>query len=910
MSTLEIFTSLRAINTRYSVFEPDQVLTHDQLNSIANYLSDQARLSRVQLLGVGIGAGLRVSLREGRITVSKGIGLTTDGDLFHLGQSKVFDRFKPYDQSKPKYDPFYIDDRMIAVYELVEVGEPDETAQFLTQFEAETGQLLEKCVALLFMESYLKDDDLCSGTDCDNLGQDYIDSPRVLMVENTSVERLQSEVAVPHQAFEQLEEIVAARPTFSQTFRTIQQIAGAYRGVNNAIRTQLNDQFARFWAASGAFLTEVFPTDPTSGWRSRLTAIHSNFDGTTEIIGIQYYYDFLKDVVETYNHFRDLLFNELTWLCPDTESFSKHLLIGNVVQGSSGDENRTPFYPSPLTSQTTESLRHAQFLAQKIDTLLQTFKNPNQLAAETKVFITPSRSEEFSLEERAIPYYYNDLDRAPIHQQWNYRLHQRRMDTYNYSYNAAERYQARGGAANPLGTQWGKFSFFRIEGHLGQPVTKVLDEIEAAIEASNLPFAIQAVMADSDRTKIIPKRRFKYDNLHRLHRLFRQDLSHQINEVSDFSQDFQTMVEESVTDEDDTPELKRKARVANASIRSKKDILQSKLNTSYTNYRPISNWQSDLKEATESAGIAKVSLSNVIKTDFNTPFDDLISYRPARWITWLDEILKQKEEKEEEDKLFHKFISQYPALEHFGGVNRGGTFVLVYNNDNVVVADFSLPYAIHDIAEEIQEDKPLEDEQKPSLKPDFGLDKDIGIGVKVIPSLDRSLGTRLEKFRLDFEPELQKKIDFQKEYIKVFEAVGNVFSGKGFKAEAVFTDKLLEAQVKELEAKQSKADLLRQRANQSSLPRTERETYAAQAKIAENDLAQSIQLTADYVASSNADVTTGSDGFNALMKVSDARNTLTEDDAIATVTSGLTAVNNQVRDSNLKLMLSGIIGRG
>jgi hypothetical protein len=217
MSTLEIFASLRDINTRYSVFEPDQVLTHEQLNSIANYLSDQARLSRVQLLGVGIGAGLRVTFGGGRITVSKGIGLTTDGDLFHLGQARVFDRFKPYDQSKPKYDPFYIDDTMIAVYELVEVGEPDDTAQSLTQFDTETGQSLKEFVALLFMESYLKDDDLCSGTDCDNLGQDYIDSPRVLMVEKTAVERLQSEIPVPHQAFEQLEEIVAPRPTFSQT---------------------------------------------------------------------------------------------------------------------------------------------------------------------------------------------------------------------------------------------------------------------------------------------------------------------------------------------------------------------------------------------------------------------------------------------------------------------------------------------------------------------------------------------------------------------------------------------------------------------------------------------------------------------------------------------------------------------
>ena len=52
---LKIIRRLDAVTTDYAVFERDQVLTHEQLNSVAEYLDDQSRLTRTQLLGVGIG---------------------------------------------------------------------------------------------------------------------------------------------------------------------------------------------------------------------------------------------------------------------------------------------------------------------------------------------------------------------------------------------------------------------------------------------------------------------------------------------------------------------------------------------------------------------------------------------------------------------------------------------------------------------------------------------------------------------------------------------------------------------------------------------------------------------------------------------------------------------------------------
>ncbi|MBN1480886.1 hypothetical protein EH223_00215 [candidate division KSB1 bacterium] len=42
--------------------------------------------------------------------------------------------------------------------------------------------------------------------------------------------------------------------------------------------------------------------------------------------------------------------------------------------------------------------------------------------------------------------------------------------------------------------------------------------------------------------------------------------------------------------------------------------------------------------------------------------------------------------------LLSRFIEQHSGLEHLGGVEKGGTFVLVYDENDIVIADFSLPY--------------------------------------------------------------------------------------------------------------------------------------------------------------------------------------------------------------------------
>jgi hypothetical protein len=917
---------LEEITTGYSIFEKDQVLTESQLNSITNYLNDRTRLTSIYLLGVGVVSGLRVSLSSDVIKVTPGIGVTTDGDLLYYSDrtvigvktngdllyysnETVFNRYREYDNSNPKYEPFYLksegsEEKMIPVYELIPQDAEDRRSGIfdLGEFSSQTTKDLKNMVAVLLMESYVKDLDICTATDCDNLGQDCINTTKLLLVEKDSINSLlKPAIATPDAAFNTLNEIVADRPSIGSSINSVSALAEVYRTVCTTIHNKLLTELRKLYPNCAAFLTDVFSSDPTSGWVTRLTEIERQNAARSDV-GIQYYYDFLKDVVETYNQFRDLLFGDNTWCCPDINWFPKHLLLGNLVVNSDADpdENRTDFYPSPAISQTAESLNHAKFLARKLDTLIQTFQIPRVSTAADSIRITPSFFEDHPLEERAIPYYYQvNLEQAnSIHKCWNYHLHQRRMDNRNYSYNAVN-YRAQGAAANPLGSQIGKFSFFRIEGHLGQNVETVLSRIESEIKSKNLPFTVRSVLLGQDKTKVVKKPGIRYSDLHRFHYLLRQDAHHQLQEVTQFSKEFKKKVDENVAGESNAQSLIELAAQSNGTVTQNAESVGKKLNRSYIDYQADRSWQPSLLATITAASEFKSNISPVLKTEFATPFDSLISNTRILWLDWLDEIIKKKDETEDEKLLFTSFVSQNPGIEHFAGVLRGGTFVLVYDNNNTVVADFMLSYYYEDKVEEAPVEPTL---TKPTIRPDIIINR----GIRVLPSFDR----RLSDFRGVLEPDLTKKFALQEKYFdiykgfvdtstSIFTAVGNIKPEK-------YTDPVLDVQIREVGIEQEKVGLLKQRATQQP----DNKAASTRAIQAEVELAQSLVAIADYIATSNISVAGGSEGSKAMQVVSDISVTITQRNALETLRGGLnTVVKNNPNNAEFVAIIRSILSR-
>src|SRR4051812_48111625 len=105
--TIRINLSLAELSRQYTVFERNQVLSDVQLNGVTDYLNDQDRLSRLLLLGVGVHGGLRVSKAKTAVSITNGVGVTTDADVLWLDKTVTFSRFRKYDETAPRYDPFY-----------------------------------------------------------------------------------------------------------------------------------------------------------------------------------------------------------------------------------------------------------------------------------------------------------------------------------------------------------------------------------------------------------------------------------------------------------------------------------------------------------------------------------------------------------------------------------------------------------------------------------------------------------------------------------------------------------------------------------------------------------------------------------------------------------------------------------
>ncbi|HYW09761.1 MAG TPA: hypothetical protein VE913_22550 [Longimicrobium sp.] len=713
MPTLRIEKSLDEITTGYTLFEADQVLTHDQLNSVALYADDQLRLSRVKLGGVGIACGLRVSQAGSSVRVSGGVGVTTDGDLLYLDGDTVFDRWRVYDASYPAYPPLYtggdVNAAMLTAYELIPAGTTGAPGQPMSGFAAATGRAVNSLTAVLLMESYRKDDDLCSGTDCDNLGAQAVNTRKLILVEPAAVAALRgTPPATPASVYAAIPELVAERPALGAALTSPTQLADTYRAACNLIHARLVAALPAIHANAGALLgTGVVAAGSAAAWTGKLAGYKTSM--ATSTVGVQYYYDFLKDVVEAYNEFREHLFADDTWCSPPIASFPKHLILGDFTSASA---SRTGYYPSPVTSRTAGELEHARFLVQRLDALINGFA-PNT-AANLPVRVTPSAWEDRPLGERAIPFYYTPGGTNPIHRRWSYERARRGTEVHSPSYHAASYAPAGSAAANPLAFQIGRATFFRVEGVIGKPVQTAIDALEALIRDRNLPFTVRAVLLGSNRAKVVKRPGRRITPLHQMHQVIRKDASERLLQAESFTTKYSASVAavtvSDVFHADESTErlaLQTTAASKGSEVVANAASARTKAAGNYTQYRANAAPLQLGISATVQAGADLVhQVSAVATTGYANPIDSLMVGAQSAWLPWIDEIVDWQDGKADAKLLFSTFAAEHPQAEHFGGVARGGTLVLVHEEvGNTVVAEVMLPYSWRE--EPVDEDEPV-----------------------------------------------------------------------------------------------------------------------------------------------------------------------------------------------------------
>jgi hypothetical protein len=292
-------------------------------------------------------------------------------------------------------------------------------------------------------------------------------------------------------------------------------------------------------------------------------------------------------------------------------------------------------------------------------------------------------------------------------------------------------------------------------------------------------------------------------------------------------------------------------------------------------------------EAMKQSGSFKSELSVAAKTEFNTPFDSLLSNRHVNMLDHLDILIKRDIEIKETRLMFNNYIAQHPGLEHCGGVLRGGTFVLVYDENSTIIADFMLPYQETD-ADKLDQMEP-DIVVKPS-RPNFVIDS----GLNILEPVDIRIKGKLDDFRIkDLDgilnvktKELHDQLDGtwnsrfdnqQKDYFNTIkESFGNISNAiiKSSSANSRFiepgldiADVNLKKAVDEVQVVRGMVDSYKAKAEEATSD-AEKRSYQEMAGKMETVLSTSITEATKMVAASGAELNVGTDGYKAMTEIS------------------------------------------
>ena len=371
-------TKLMEITPQYRSFVDDQVLTSGQLNEFIEYFEDQDRLTRVCLVGVGVACGFKVSVnnQNSLITITQGCGVTTDGDLLKLQKSikNSFDisivlesikysHFRDFEDDKAKYKHFKNGNATIDLWELI----PQEKVDLEAGHLPINSQLLNDKVVVLYLECYPKETDICTTTNCDNQGQPNIQNLRVLLIDRENVENIVNKkdtIFTKHnvyEAFTNLPQTAVPKVILNAVNSTsYTKLAAAYKTAVTVSKNGLHSAFQQLFQGFSDVL------DIKDGTSNTILNQINNLDDFNTNEKVQYRYDLVRDLSDTYNELGETLLKLKTECCPNIEAFPKHLLLGALSSEEIYPELRHDFYQAPTNTEYAKYLKMARSLMQRV----------------------------------------------------------------------------------------------------------------------------------------------------------------------------------------------------------------------------------------------------------------------------------------------------------------------------------------------------------------------------------------------------------------------------------------------------------------------------------------------------------------------------------------------------------------
>ncbi|CAN5486229.1 hypothetical protein BH10BAC3_BH10BAC3_08450 [soil metagenome] len=709
-------------DTRYTIFENNQVLTADQLNDLHQYLNIQDRATRTRAIGVGIIGGLEVGqLANGNVVVSRGAAITTDGDLAWCDADLEFDGYAVFTDPDAKYAPFRSNAEDNAdLVELVRINPRNtDASKPLKDFNQATNTNLRNYTGVLYLEEYELDADQCTGADCDNRGKEAIHNWRFLLANDSQLKLLMRNMPKLNNSYFSLGDVRLKRIVINPAIDTYAELQASFGNALSA-KDDLKTNFEKLWNLCGEVADDLLGNNPVPEWQQLLDSQFAQFQRT---IFVQYLYDYCRDLADAYQELKELLFDDNSMLCPDIQLFPKHVLLGSVKSAAPiilfnqrtvntlfrsafnfnleallirfhsinfDEPNRHIFYESPVLNAKGERRQQIRFGFVRLNALIKSFNIPDNATIGNvgNIRITPGNFVDKQLGSRAIPYYFGfGKNTSTVPAYWSYEANVKRKENLHRSY-FAQNYSQDPFARQPFGFDMAETEFYRIEGHIGFKYPEVERRLTEMINQNNLPINIMTVQVERNLLTV-PVRPWYFNFLHQYELIQRRGIVDQLTQAE--------LTHNSLSDE-----LKKDpSRVTDLQLITP---IVTSFNTAKSNF--VNTWGStqrvadstqfftDVESLSKTASDLKANTKQFAFSNTAAPHDFVINSGTHIKLDLINDLINQHIDRKKNDLLLGNFLVKNPGLEHAAGVLRGGTFVLVYtSNDNVVIADFMLPYA-------------------------------------------------------------------------------------------------------------------------------------------------------------------------------------------------------------------------
>lgn len=533
---------MSTILNSHPVFEDNQVLTSSQLNNLAGYLDQQNRLTRVKLIGMGIVCGQEISYNSqvtpNELTISQGVAITSEGFLINVSDC-VTTQYRPYLlPSGVTYTPFQNEnlEQDVELYELLTADVVPELGEdpFVELDADATSGFMDDKVVLLFLECLDKDLKSCIGKACDEIGIDRLFTQRKLLISITDLQKVLVRTGnnlggglYPDQSL--LPDITMRRVRFDPLDAHSNEYTffGAhyperYTDIQSVLFSALEDTYDVFEPILSPIYGGVNPFGMSiagliNDWNE--LSIGSSTNGVS-FLGIQYFYDFLKDLILAYNEFRDCALELMSECCPNMDRFPKHIMLGEAIPvgNCEASEFRQVFASSPLFGDQKELLQKTIMLHKRMAIMVRKFDlervhNPAVIAdpatPDSVILSTPSCEKKSLLSDRAIPYYYDihsnesEFNLGKLENSWDYRLLKKCADQTNppvlsYHNQDVNEFVDQGPIQSPLWYTLDPFNFLRIEGHIGMDIVTAENRIQQLKDRFDLPFDVVSLRLQGD----------------------------------------------------------------------------------------------------------------------------------------------------------------------------------------------------------------------------------------------------------------------------------------------------------------------------------------------------------------------------------------------------------------------------